>query len=103
MPPPCPPPRTDPKAEITVVLEGLDRAGKKILATGNGRCNLTNSDLANARYHSSQPELLGNFLAEMPTERTLDFFRSLGLWCAEEELGRIYPNARRTSPCWMSC
>ena len=88
--------RTDPKAEITV-LEGLDRVGKKILATGNGRCNLTNSDLANAHYHSSQPELLGNFLAEMPTERTLDFFRSLGLWCAEEELGRIYPNARQAS------
>ena len=88
--------RTDPKAEITV-LEGLDRVGKKILATGNGRCNLTNSDLANAHYHSSQPKLLGNFLAEMPTERTLDFFRSLGLWCAEEELGRIYPNARQAS------
>ena len=88
--------RTDPKAEITV-LEGLDRVGKKILATGNGRCNLTNSDLANAHYHSSQPELLGNLLAEMPTERTLDFFHSLGLWCAEEELGRIYPNARQAS------
>ena len=88
--------RTDPKAEITV-LEGLDRVGKKILATGNGRCNLTNSDLTAAHYHSSQPEMMENFLAEMPTWRTLDFFRALGLWCAEEEMGRIYPNARQAS------
>ena len=88
--------QTDPGAEVTI-LEGLDRVGKKILATGNGRCNLTNSDLTPEHYHSSQPELLAQLLREMPTSRTLEFFRALGLYCAEEEMGRIYPNARQAS------
>lgn len=88
--------QTDPSAEI-IVLEGLDRVGKKILATGNGKCNLTNSNLSPAHYHSSQPERLAEFLEAMPTTRTLDFFRSLGLFCAEEEMGRIYPNSRQAS------
>ncbi len=86
----------NPSAQITV-LEGLDRVGKKILATGNGRCNLTNARITPAHYHSSQPEALAPLISAMPTERTLSFFSSLGLFCAEEDQGRIYPYARQAS------
>lgn len=79
------------------ILEGLDRVGKKILATGNGRCNLTNLEITPAHYHSGRPELLAPLLEQMPAQRTLDFFRALGLCCAAEDLGRVYPNARQAS------
>lgn len=85
-----------PDAQITL-LEGLDRVGKKILATGNGRCNLTNRQMNPDHYHSSQPELLSGFLKQMPVEQTLDFFSGLGLCCATEEMGRVYPYARQAS------
>lgn len=85
-----------PGARITL-LEGLDRLGKKILSTGNGRCNLTNRQMNPGHYHSSQPELLSGFLRQMPTERVLRFFSELGLCCATEEMGRVYPYARQAS------
>ncbi|MCD8342270.1 MAG: aminoacetone oxidase family FAD-binding enzyme [Clostridiales bacterium] len=88
--------KANPSAQITV-LEGLDRVGKKLLATGNGRCNLTNADITPAHYHSSQPEALARLVSAMPTDKTLSFFASLGLYCAEEEQGRIYPYSRQAS------
>ncbi len=86
-----------PKGTRITVLEGLDRVGKKILATGNGRCNLTNEHIAPEHYHTRRPELLSHLLSEMPERRTLEFFRSLGLYCTAEEQGRVYPNARQAS------
>ena len=89
--------RRAPKDTRITLLEGLDRVGKKILATGNGRCNLTNEEITPEHYHSGRPELLAPLLAEMPPQRTLEFFRSLGLYCSAEEMGRVYPNARQAS------
>lgn len=80
-----------------IVLEGLDRPGKKILATGNGKCNLSNETISPAFYHSSHPELLKAFLADMPTQRSVDFFRALGLLCAADSAGRIYPSCRQAA------
>lgn len=86
----------NPHAQITI-LEGLDRIGKKILATGNGRCNLTNETISPEHYHTRQPERLAQLLGDMPTSRTLDFFQSIGLYCTTEEMGRIYPYCRQAS------
>ncbi|MDE5670072.1 MAG: NAD(P)/FAD-dependent oxidoreductase, partial [Eubacterium sp.] len=58
--------------EKVIILERLSSAGKKILATGNGRCNLTN------RYAEGYEEVTA-------------FFNSIGLILCEEEQGRIYP------------
>ena len=88
--------RTAPCSHI-ILLEGLDRVGKKILATGNGRCNLGNEDISPSHYHSRSPERLEALLAQMPSTRTTDFFRSLDLLCATEEMGRIYPYCRQAA------
>lgn len=80
-----------------VVLEGLDRVGKKILATGNGKCNLSNETISPIFYHSSCPERLEKCLADMPTERSVDFFQSLGLLCDADSAGRVYPSCRQAS------
>lgn len=88
--------QTNPKCSVTI-LEGLDRVGKKILATGNGRCNLTNEQLAPIHYHSSEPKLLASFLEQMPLSLATDFFGRLGLICATEDMGRVYPYSRQAS------
>jgi predicted Rossmann fold flavoprotein len=79
------------------VLEAQDKPGRKLLATGNGRCNLTNQDLALGHYHSTSRKQLGSFFRAMPTERTLDFFASLGLYATPDEAGRVYPACRQAS------
>ena len=88
--------KTNPSAQI-IILDGLDRIGKKILATGNGRCNLTNAQIAPGHYHTQNTSRLTELLADMPAERTLAFFRDLGLYCTEEDGGRIYPYSRQAS------
>lgn len=76
-------------AEICV-LEAGKRVGTKLLATGNGRCNLTNSRVSPERYHGDAAKA-APILAEYPPNRVLETFRSLGLLCREETGGRIYP------------
>ena len=88
--------KTVPGGQITV-LERLDRVGKKILATGNGRCNLTNANAGPAHFYSNDKGLLKQALEHMPPRQVLDFFRDLGLLCQEEDEGRIYPYCKQAS------
>jgi len=71
------------------LLEKLPRAGKKLLATGNGRCNLSNA--AAARHDYRNADFAAAALAQCPVGDTLDFFRSLGLLTYTDAAGRIYP------------
>ncbi len=87
--------QTNPHARVTIA-EGLEQPGKKLLVTGNGRCNLTNLDIRPAHYHSSQPDALATLLESMPAARTMDFFASLGLLLDEEE-GRVYPYSHQAA------
>lgn len=74
----------------TVILERLSRTGKKILATGNGRCNLSNRNITLSDCETSlNPETVRNVLESFGNAE--HFFRSLGLICRSDESGRIYP------------
>lgn len=73
------------------LLEQSDRVGRKILATGNGRCNLINMRLDNGRYYSRDAESAMNILRAYPPEKLLDIFGTLGLLTREEADGRVYP------------
>ncbi len=88
--------RQAPQARV-ILLERMDRVGKKILATGNGRCNLTNLQASPAHYDSADRGALKYALDAMPHQMTLDFFRSLGLLCQEEDEGRVYPYSKQAS------
>jgi predicted Rossmann fold flavoprotein len=77
-----------PGAEI-VIAEKLDRVGKKLLVTGNGRCNLGNADLSQEHYHGSFSEMSG-LISSTPPE---DYFRSLGVLCTSDRQGRLYPRS----------
>ena len=74
-----------------VLLERQARVGRKLLATGNGRCNLTNLHAAVGGYHGSAPEFARYAIEMFPPEKTLDWFRSLGLLTVAEDSGRVYP------------
>lgn len=74
-----------------VLLERQQRIGRKLLATGNGRCNLTNTGAAIGNYHGEQAGFAAPALARFTPRDTLDFFRSLGLMTVEEAGGRVYP------------
>ena len=80
-----------------VVLEGQDRLGKKILATGNGRCNLGNQRVLPAHYETRCPDRLRILLKNMPAEATPRFFEQCGLLCTPDEEGRLYPYCRQAS------
>ena len=60
------------------IYERNDRLGKKILATGNGKCNLGNLQLSVADYHSDNLQLVERCLAKFGADETISFFEQLG-------------------------
>ena len=79
-----------------VILEKNDRIGKKLLATGNGKCNLSNLQFSCGCYHSSDPQRLPPILAQFTVQDTLAFFRRLGLMTKEKN-GYVYPQCEQAS------
>ena len=80
----------DPQNRV-LLLERQQRLGRKLLATGNGRCNLTNTAASPAHYHGKDPAFVTEALARFSPADTLRFFRELGLLTVEEYGGRVYP------------
>ena len=76
------------KGKRTAVLEAAPRVGRKLLATGNGRCNLCN--MGAPRYYGGRP-LAEKVLAQKSAGDVLAFFRGIGLSAIEEAGGRVYP------------
>ena len=72
------------------VYERLARVGKKILATGNGRCNLTNMELTPIHYHGNDVGFVDFAFSEFSLQKTLDFWHELGL-LTKAEMGKVYP------------
>ncbi len=80
----------DPKHHV-ILVERHNRLGRKLLATGNGRCNLTNGNLAVSHYYGEDRDFCTYALKSFDTEATLAYFRSLGLLTVKEPSGRVYP------------
>ena len=84
----------------TAIIEGNDRLGKKVLTTGNGRCNITNKSTVtgadeavnlSVKYHSNQEGFPLPVLRQFGVRQTIDFFNTLGLPLTAIENGRMYP------------
>lgn len=82
-------------ADVTI-YERNDRIGKKILATGNGKCNLSNTELTCGCYRSEEPQYLTPILAQVSVEDTLLFFHRLGLMTKDKN-GYLYPECEQAS------
>ncbi len=85
--------KANPHIEITI-FERMQKSGKKLLATGNGRCNFTNNDLSLNHFYGNadfiKTVLSGNF------SDIKNFFNNLGILSYEED-GRIYPRSQQAS------
>ena len=72
------------------LLERQGRVGRKLMATGNGRCNLTNHNVSPAHYHGGEG-FCHHALAAFDVGNTLLYFAGLGLLTTAEDSGRVYP------------
>ncbi len=81
------------KGKKVLVLERKERILKKVLITGNGRCNITNvgADISNYFSMGKGIEGVKGILENFNPEKTIDFFYKLGIVCNEEGRGKVYP------------
>lgn len=79
-----------------LVIEQKDKAGKKILATGNGKCNFTNLNQCPECYHSEDSAFAMKVLSCFDVSRTLEFFKELGIFPKERD-GYLYPNSEQAA------
>ena len=82
-------------AKVTL-LEHNDRLGKKLLATGNGRCNMTNIHQNPRAYRGSHPEFAELALSHFSVGDTIRFFSQLGIYTKNKN-GWIYPASLQAS------
>ncbi|HBT61646.1 MAG TPA: aminoacetone oxidase family FAD-binding enzyme, partial [Elusimicrobia bacterium] len=77
-------------ADVTILERGHS-LGRKILASGGGRCNLSHSRILPQSYHGARPAFIRDALARFKSQEAVRFFSELGLLIREEPDGRIFP------------
>ncbi len=82
-----------------LLIEKEERVGRKLLSTGNGQCNLSNTDLALSHFHGSLAEegILRACLETVPFERVEAFWEEMGIELVEQQRGRLYPRSLQAS------
>ncbi|NMA99954.1 MAG: NAD(P)/FAD-dependent oxidoreductase [Firmicutes bacterium] len=83
-------------ADVTI-LERNPRVGKKILATGNGRCNYTNVNANIKHYNGKNPDFIYGAMSVFDVSKTIGFFEKLGLSPRVEEGGKVFPMSNQAS------
>ena len=81
----------------TAIVEGNDRVGRKLLGTGNGRCNITNKFMDEKRYYSENPQFAGKILSTFTLDDTVNFFNTTGLPLITLEEGKMFPMSLQAS------
>jgi len=76
------------KAKKVLLLDASDRLGKKILVTGNGKCNITNDSIATNYYNDDK---VSEYFAKFNNLQTIKLFENIGLFTYSDEEGRRYP------------
>lgn len=87
--------RTAPRLKICI-LEKQERVGKKILATGNGKCNLSNANISSEHYHGDTSFAM-DVISRYPSQKIISFFDSIGVLTRQDSEGRIYPLCEQAS------
>jgi len=78
-----------------IVVDGAKKLGAKILVSGGGRCNVTNRIVTAEDFCGGSPNVIRRILAALPAERTVEFFREIGVELHEEEHGKLFPNTNQ--------
>lgn len=85
-----------PRAHVTV-FEKQKTPGRKILASGNGRCNISNRNLDASRYYGKNPSFVHNIFGAFGLDETERFFYSIGIPFAEGNDGKLFPASFQAS------
>ena len=80
----------EPNVQV-ILMERQARVGRKLQATGNGRCNLSNEKFHISHYHGENPIFTEQVFSQFGVEDTLNWFSSLGLCTVTEQSGKVYP------------
>lgn len=81
-----------------LLIDRMPRVGKKILVTGNGRCNLSNRSMSPDHFHGASAAFITGILEQCDLAQTLDFFESIGLAVQlDEQTGRYFPRSSQAS------
>lgn len=80
-----------------LVCEGADRVCKKLITTGNGRCNITNKNADITKYHGTDVSYAKNVFDKYFVNDAVEFFSSIGVEIIFEEDGRAYPYSYQAS------
>ncbi len=78
-----------------VALDGATRIGAKILVSGGGRCNVTNTVVTERDFRGGSRHVVRRVLRAFPAEAAVAFFREIGVSLHEEEDGKLFPDANR--------
>ena len=79
-----------------ILLEKQAKIGRKLLATGNGRCNISNMNSDKSHYYGDK-EIISSVLDDFGIKELKRFFSSLGLLLREDAEGRLYPYSNQAS------
>ncbi|MFA5794320.1 MAG: NAD(P)/FAD-dependent oxidoreductase [Candidatus Brocadiia bacterium] len=80
-----------------LVIERNPAIGRKILVTGNGRCNLTNTETGPDKYYGQNTKCLHNIFSRFSCSDAIAFFEGLGVPLKTEEAGRVLPTSDQAS------
>jgi predicted Rossmann fold flavoprotein len=85
------------KGASVILIEKNEKIGRKILATGNGRCNITNRNITKERYHNEDIGFVEKVLSQFDQGKTIEYFESIGVFLKEEDRGRMFPRTNQAS------
>ena len=85
------------RGAVVTIVEKNPRLGKKILTTGNGRCNLTNINACAGSYHGADPGFAAGIIEQYDVKKTIKFFEKLGISHKVEESGKVFPMSDQAS------
>jgi predicted Rossmann fold flavoprotein len=85
------------RKQNVLIIEKNKELGKKILVTGNGRCNLTNINVSPDKYYGENTKCLHNIFNRFSYNDTIEFFEKLGVKLKTEPDGRIFPASDQAS------
>jgi len=84
--------RLNPRRRVTL-LDGAAKVGAKILVSGGGRCNVTHEAVAPTDFWGGSPNVVRRILAAFPVDRTIAFFKEIGVALHVEDRGKLFPDS----------
>ncbi len=85
------------ESSSVTLFEKQKKIGRKILVTGNGRCNIANKNIYPSRYHGHNTEFVKSVFSRFGLAETESFFNSIGIPFIEEENGKLFPASLQAS------